>query len=189
MHYIGVLEKICCFFRIAIDVGRGSLGNTEEMSITYVTECSCLTVSLLGEQSQTRGRIISRVPRLRVGLLPFTLAQDNLSITLLMSQYPTDYDHLSGNKSLRWLMWHRAASFSCISMWWKLFLCKMCALVCSKTCLSSQLLIFDTITYGFSCTKTCVYFDNLTSDLRAIWLLQVEDERLMKMSFCTKVSF
>lgn len=117
-----------------------------------------------------------------------SLAQDNLFITLLMSQYPTDYDHLY-LKSLRWLMWHKAASFSCISMWWKLFLCKICALVCSKTGLSSRLLIFDTITYGFSCAKTCVYFDNLTSDLCAIWLLQVEDERLIKMSFCSKVSF
>lgn len=134
------------------------------------------------------GEFISGVPRLRVGLLGFTLAQDNLSITLLMSHYPTDSDHLY-LQSLRWLMWHKAASFSCVSMRWKLFLCKICALVCSKTCLSSQLLIFDTITYGFSCAKTCVYFDNLTSDLRAIWLLQVEDERLIKMSFCTKVSF
>lgn len=46
------------------DIGRGSLGDTEEMyTIIYMTERIHLTVSLLWEQRQTGGEFISRGDR------------------------------------------------------------------------------------------------------------------------------
>lgn len=64
---------------------------------------------------------------LRVGPLVFTLAKGSLCRTVLTSQYPTDYNNLLGNKSLKWLAWHKAVSFYCIFA----FSCgEICALVC-----------------------------------------------------------
>lgn len=48
MHYIGFFGENILYLKTESDIGRGSLGDTEEMyTITYMTECSPLTVSLL----------------------------------------------------------------------------------------------------------------------------------------------